>query len=300
MKLQKALEKAKKYRKQQDPGVVPKRRAPQPERQAPAQQRSEPPAADTAGLDFKLVRSKESPRWTSPVYSKSVNAMADADVLKRNRCICIEPDSAEAECYKFLRAKIQSQAVKNDRRTVLITSPTPGDGKTLTAVNLALVMARAYDQTVLLVDCDLKRQRVHKSFGIQSVCGLQDYLTAEAPLDRTIVWPGIEKLSFISGGDTVSNSAELLGAPRMKTLVTELKNRYTDRIVLLDSPPVLSGADTLALAPLVDCIVMVVSEGRTTMRDVRLAMETLPPEKILGFVMNRQKNESLNKYYYRI
>ena len=236
--------------------------------------------------------------WTAPVYNTSTNITIDPDVLKANRCICIEPDSPEVECYKFLRAKIQFHAVKNDWRSVLITSPTPGDGKTLTAVNLALTVAKAYDQTVLLADCDLKRQSVHKFLSVTSIAGLQNYLVDHTPLENIIVWPGIEKLSFISGGKPIANSAEVVGSPRMKALVKELKTRYEDRIVLFDAPPVLSGADTLALAPLMDCIIMVVTEGKTSLKDIRQAIDMLPSDKLLGFVMNQQKTNAFNGYYY--
>lgn len=301
MKLRKALEKAEKIREVERVSEADMHAPrPEPEASAPSPGQMEPPEAVTAGMAFKPAPDEEGPRWTPPVYSTSANLPANYEVLRENRCVGIEPDSPEAECYKFLRAKIQYQAMKNDLRTVLITSPIPGDGKTLTAVNLALIMARAYDQTVLLVDCDLKRQGVHKLFGIRSDSGLQHYLTEEASLEKTIVWPGIEKLSFISGGDPISNSAEVLGAPRMKVLVKELKQRYEDRIVLFDAPPVLSGADTLALTSLVDGIVMVVSEGKTTMKDVRQAMESLQSDKLIGFVMNRQKSETLNGYYYNL
>jgi non-specific protein-tyrosine kinase len=180
---------------------------------------------------------------------------------------------------------------------VLVTSPSPGDGKTLTSVNLALTMARAYDQTVLLADCDLKRQGVHKILGIDSYMGLQDYLVDETPLEKIIVWPGVEKISLISGGSPAVNSAEILSSPRMKELVGELKSRYADRIVLFDAPPVLSGADTLALAPLVDCIVMVVSEGKTSMKDVQRSLDVIPSDKLLGFVINRQRYDAAKAYY---
>lgn len=245
-----------------------------------------------------LEKKNDDGQWTPPVYSKSMTSPIDPNVVMENRCVCIEPDSPEVESYKFLRAKIQHQALLNNWRTVLITSPTPGDGKTLTAVNLALTIAKAYDQTVLLVDCDLKRQSVHKTLGIESSLGLQDYLVDKIPLEQIIVWPGIDKLSFISGGESIVNSSEVLGSPRMKALVGELKERYEDRIILLDAPPILSGSDTLALAPIVDCIVMVVAEGKTSMKDVQQAVEMIPREKLMGFVMNRQREGSITNYYY--
>ena len=119
----------------------------------------------------KGARTPNPPPGISPVYNRSTAMQADPCVVKSNRCICIEPDSPEVDAYKILRTRIQKRAQDHDHRVVMITSPTPGDGKTLTSVNLALTMARAYDQTVMLVDCDAKRQDVHKYFGIESGVG---------------------------------------------------------------------------------------------------------------------------------
>jgi non-specific protein-tyrosine kinase len=105
-------------------------------------------------------------------------------------------------------------------------------------------------------------------------------------------------LTLISGGRTIHDSTELLGSEKMKTLVKELKTRYKERYVLFDVAPVLQGADALALAPYVDAIVMVVEQGRTSMRHVNQALEVLPQEKFLGFVMNRQKDNQSQKYQY--
>ncbi|MGD9053399.1 MAG: hypothetical protein PVG17_16200, partial [Desulfobacterales bacterium] len=110
------------------------------------------------------------------------------------------------------------------------------------------------------------------------------------PLNEFIIWPGIDKMTVISGGRTFEDSAELLDSPRMKKLVHELKTRYDDRYIIFDVPPLLGTADALALTPYVDCIVMVVEEGKTAMRNVRKAMDAIPKEKFLGFVMNKQKS----------
>ena len=111
-----------------------------------------------------------------------------------------------------------------------------------------------------------------------------------------IIWPGVEKMTLISGGKTLEGSSELLGSPRMKDLVAELKTRYPDRFVIFDVPPVLSTADALGFAPLVDHVVMVVQAGKTPLPDVKKALEMLPREKILGIVLNR--HEGIQKSYY--
>jgi non-specific protein-tyrosine kinase len=134
--------------------------------------------------------------------------------------------------------------------------------------------------------------------GYSSGVGLVDYLLQEKPLRDLVVWPGIEQMTLISGGRIVSNSAELLSSPRMKALVEEMKTRYEDRYILFDSAPVLAGADAMALAAHVDCVLMVVEEGRTSMREVKEAIGMLPAEKVLGFVINRQKKPMTKGYQY--
>ena len=236
--------------------------------------------------------------WQPPVYTDSAKVELDHECLLDNRCICISPDAPELESYKVLRTKIQQLTKEKGWNTVMITSAEAGEGKTFTAVNLALTFARAYNQTVMLVDCDFRRQSIQKMMGFESDAGLIDYLVDGRPLSEFIIWPGIDKLTLISGGRTVEDSSELLDSARMKDLVQELKTRYDDRYILFDVPPVLGSADALALAPYVDSIVMVVAEGRSSMRSVQKAVEAIPQEKFLGFVMNKQKAAG-SRYHYR-
>jgi non-specific protein-tyrosine kinase len=119
----------------------------------------------------------------------------------------------------------------------------------------------------------------------------------DQPLEELIIWPSVDKLTLISGGRTSSNSSELLGSPQMKTLVQEMKSRYEDRYIIFDTSPVLIGDDAIVLAPYTDSIIMVVEEGHTSIKDVKRALEMLPQEKFLGFVLNRQINALSDKYY---
>jgi non-specific protein-tyrosine kinase len=171
----------------------------------------------------------------------------------------------------------------------MITSALPGEGKTLTAVNLALTFAKEFNHTVLLVDCDLRKQQIHKVLGVESERGLIDALMDSRPLQELIIWPGIEKLTFISGGRTIPDTSEVLSSAKMKALVSEIKSRYRDRYVFFDVPPALSAADALAFAPLVDAILMVVQAEKTSIQDVKKAVDLFPKEKFLGFVLNRYK-----------
>lgn len=222
-----------------------------------------------------------------PSYSKSRHASLDSDKMACNRCIGIFHSSPYLGAYKVLRARIRGLMQVKGWKTIMITSPMPGEGKTLTAVNLALTYAKEFDQTVLLVDCDFHQQDVHKYMGINSDKGLVDYLVHETPLSDIIVWPGISKMTLISGGTTVRESTEIIGSARMRGLVEGVKGRYPDRIVIFDTPPVLTGADAIVFAAQVDSIVMVIEHGKTSQKDVSKALELIPKEKFLGFILNR-------------
>lgn len=235
--------------------------------------------------------------WAAPQYKQVRTVQLDPNVIAANRIVSMVPDAPEIDFYKILRTQIQHRTKDKNWRTIMITSVNPGEGKTLTTINLAITFAKEFNQTVLLVDSDLMRQNVHKYLGISSDKGLTDYLVNERPLKDYIIWPGIDQLTLISGGKTIHNSSELLGSPQMKALVQEMKIRYDNRYVLFDVPPVLGGADAIVLAPLVDGIIMVVVEGETSIHDVKNALALLPKEKFLGFVLNRQKTPMPNYYY---
>ena len=232
-----------------------------------------------------------------PVYSDSTAITLDEDVVRENRCVCLSPDAPELDFYKVLRTQILQRSKEKGWNTLMVTSTRPGEGKTLTSINLALTFAKAYSQTVLLVDCDMRQQKVHTYLGLNSDRGIADYLLHGRPVKDLILWPKVEKLTLISGGDTIIESAELLGSKRMKELVAEMKSRYSDRYVIFDTPPLLSGADALTFSQLVDCVVMVVEEGQTPLKEIEKAVALIPKEKFMGFVLNKS-HISKKGYYY--
>ncbi len=257
-----------------------------------------PPSPETPRDIITEVREGGKAGWKAPIYEHSRSIHLDPQVLTDNRSIAFTPNSPEADAYKVLRTRILHRTREQGGNTIMITSTLPKEGKTLTAVNLSLTFAKEFKQTVLLVDADFRQQSVHKVLGVQSDKGLIDYLVDERPISELITWPGIDKFTFISGGRPVFDSTELLGSPLMKELVADMKNRYPDRYVFFDVPPILVGADTLAFAPLVDFILVVVQAGRTPKPELMRAIDMLPREKILGIVMNRQTKIEKNSYYY--
>jgi protein-tyrosine kinase len=243
-----------------------------------------------------MKKGNSTSEWVNPDYSESRFIEPDYDILAKNRCIGVLADSPYIGAYKILRTQIHMCTKPKGWNTLMVTSVLPGEGKTLTAINLAFAFAKDFEKTVLLMDCDLHRQDVHKYMGIDSDTGLVDYLVDEVPLKDLIIWPGIDKITLLSGGRTVQESTELMESPRMRYLVEEVKNRYPDRLVIFDTPPVLAGADAIAFASLVDCIIMVVEAGKTPLAEIKKALELIPKDKFLGFVLNKDTSP-LGTYY---
>jgi len=244
------------------------------------------------------VSALDSGAWQTPVYSETRRCELDLEKVKLNHCICILDEIPEAEHYKVLRAQIQSIATEKSWRTFMITSAQPGDGKTITSINLAFSFAKAFNQTVLLVDADLRKQQIHHYLGIKSDMGLKDYLLDGKTIQECLIWPGVEKLILISGGKGIRSSSELMGSPMMKSFVQEVRDRYEDRFVFFDVPPVFAGADALEFASLVDGIIMVVDAKNSSKKSVKKAIELLPKEKMCGIVFNRYHAPITNYYKY--
>jgi non-specific protein-tyrosine kinase len=225
--------------------------------------------------------------WLSPQYNVSRNVILDPGVLEKNRLIGLLGESGDSDCFKIVRTQIQQRMRANGWNTLMVTSVHPGEGKTFMAINLAAMFAKEFDRTVMLVDADLRKPSIHQYLGYESRNGLADYLFGNKELRQIITWVGVEKLTVISGGKNFEQGTEILNSPRMRSLVAEMKNRYQDRYLFFDVPPVLESADAMVFSELVDAIVLVVRQGRTPMPDIRKSLEYLPANKFLGYVMNQ-------------
>ncbi len=232
--------------------------------------------------------------WTAPSYSKSGQVRIDYRLAEKNHCLIEEKACPELENIKMLRTRLLSRTREKGWRTIMVTSANPGEGKTVTAINLAFAMAREYQQTVALVDGDLRNPAITKYLGINAQRGLVDYFVNSTPLQEIILWPGVEKLTIIPAGKPVVNSTEIIGSPSMKALVAEMKARYHDRYVFFDFPPLLTVADAIAFIPQVDCVLLVVEAGRTPVQDINRALNLIPSEKLLGLVLNKEEREQVS------
>ena len=220
-------------------------------------------------------------------YSYTRKVSVNMDFLRRQRLIVLGSDKRLWEAYKLLRTHVLHRTKREHRNTLLFTGPLPNEGKTLTAINLAIAISQKVGQTVLLVDGDLRNPSIHRYLDLPSGPGLMDYLTSGYPIADSLVHPeGLANLVVLPAGGSTADSTELLSSPRMLDLVRELKHFYPDRYVLFDLPPLLY-ADSLAFAPLVDGIIVVVESGRTPEEEIMHTLDLLKEFPVLGFVLNK-------------
>lgn len=215
--------------------------------------------------------------------------------LRDNRIITGMAPGPVVDAYKIMCIQVLQRLRERNGNALAVVSPGQNEGKTLTAINLAISLAREVDQTVLLVDANLRCPSVHKYFGFRPEAGLGDHLIDGVALDRVLVNPGIDRFVILPGGRPLRNSTEMLGSAKMEQLVQELKTRYPSRIVLFDLPPVLSAADAMAFAPHVDAAVMVVREHQTRRAEIQRAAEMLKSVDLLGTVLNMAAEAAVNE-----
>ena len=219
------------------------------------------------------------------------------DSLERHRLVAALPKHPLTDSYRMLRTRVLQQMKGNDWNTLAITSPATGSGKTLTAINLAISLAREVNHTVLLADLDLRNPSIHKYFDYEPKLGLSDYLKEDVPLTDILFSPGIERLVVLPVREPIMNSSETLSSPKMVSLVTELKSRYLDRLVICDLPPILATDDALAFAPYTDAMLMVAEAGTTQREDLQQSLQILKDVPLVGTVLNKAESAS-GKYYY--
>jgi exopolysaccharide/PEP-CTERM locus tyrosine autokinase len=223
----------------------------------------------------------------------------DINKIDKN-IVCIKnPCSLEAELFKMLRGRICFPVSGKPPRSILITSAIPGDGKSFTASNLAVALAQNIGEYVLLVDCDLRKPSIHKKFGLGHVKGLSDHLSNGTRLSNLIFKTMIDKLSLLPAGKPPDNPSEILSSARMANLIDELKSRYPDRYLIIDSPPLLLAPETNAIAKHVDGIILVINCGSTPFNLLEEAIQNLDQKKILGAVVNRYDMPSARYYGYK-
>lgn len=254
-----------------------------------------------ASSNIPLTRQRESGSGSSSGNEKIVPLPNTAKVtqdqnLDPNLIAWNAPQSVEVELFKVLRTNLLFPAEGKAPRTILVTSPLPADGKSFISSNLAVSIAQGIEEHVLLIDCDVRKPTIHKIFGFNHVPGLAEYLANGADLSNILLKTQLPKLNLLPAGRPPANPTELLSSKKMKALLEEVKNRYEDRYIIIDSPPPPMAAETNAIINYVDGVILVVKAGKTPRQAVAEVIEQIGKEKILGLVMNRS-DQSVKKYY---
>lgn len=226
----------------------------------------------------------------SPVYTHTmVQPTMSIELLDRERLLGGGQEDELQDTINMLRTQVLQKTRSMGWSTILVTSPNPKAGKTTIAANLAISLSRELNHTALLVDTYLSKPTIAGRLGISEGAGLSDYLMNQAPMETLLINPGLEKLVVLPAGTATSNSAELLGSSTMKRLVSELKHRYVDRYIILDSPHIMGMPDAMIVAEYVDAVLLVVSDSETTTDDLQKTLQLLGNRNILGIVLNKAR-----------
>lgn len=213
-----------------------------------------------------------------------------------------QPFSLVSEQFKSLRTHLLRIRNKHKHNLFLVTSTVGKEGKSMVSLNLAISIAQGFNEQVLLVECDFRKPRLASMLGLEANEGLAEYIQGQPVANGLLRPSGVEKLTVIPAGNPPSYPAELLGSSRFDSLLRELKRSDQNRIVLVDSPPLIPVTDTAILAPKVDGIVLVVQAYKTQKDAIEKALSSVDGAPVVGVVLNQVPiNETLSyfpKYYY--
>jgi capsular exopolysaccharide synthesis family protein len=222
------------------------------------------------------------------VYTQTRSVDIAPHVLERHRVSSVNSD-ATGDAFRVLRTQVLMQMRENGWQTLAITSPNKGAGKSTVALNLAISFAMEVDYTSLLVDVDLRDPDVRHMLELEPGPGLADYLMGRGRIEDLLIHPNIGNLVLFPGGAPTTRTAELMRSPMMADMIRELRTRYRDRLIVFDCPPVLAGADTLAISPYMDATILLVEERKTRKEDIERSCELLKDSNLIGVVLNKSR-----------
>jgi exopolysaccharide/PEP-CTERM locus tyrosine autokinase len=213
-------------------------------------------------------------------------------------------DGQQAEEYRLIKRPLLSNAsgrnasIVDRGNVIMVTSALPGEGKTYTSINLAISMTAERDRSILVIDCDVVKHSLSTMFGLDDRKGLIDVLLdPEVTIDDVIVSTDISSLKIIPAGSASNFSTELLASDQMGQIMDEMAGRYTDRLLLFDSPPLLMTSQSVILAGHAGQILIVVEEGVTPKKAVIEAISKLDESKIIGTVLNKRSRMNRSDQY---
>lgn len=265
-------------------------------------------AKKTRGFGDKVsgnhpIEEKPRPKSVSAVssnlrYTQTPVVPVDRAHLIANKIFAFDQNDVRSSRFDMLRTQLLQTMEAEGLQTLGITSPSSSCGKTVVAINLALSIARQFNHTVMLVDFDLRKPAISKYLGLKRRDGIGQVLDQTLGIEDIIVSPGFDRLTLLPNFERIHGSSEKLASGLIKNLVIELKNRYSDRIIIFDLPPILEIDDAVAFLPLLDCSVLVAAEGSTSISQLEECASIISSSRNLGVIYNKSttKDSSYTNY----
>jgi capsular exopolysaccharide synthesis family protein len=256
-------------------------------------------ALEKARADRALVASQEQATPAGPAQDEQLGTLdlprapvrrLDPKYLEAHRVLLDGGGDAATSAFKLLRTQVGQRMAANGWQTLVVTSPSQGNGKTVTAINLAVNLARQSHQSVLLVDLDLRRPSIQSYLSPEPAPGLSDYLSGQAKIEDVLYSPGIDGLTVLPGREAVAHSSEALLHEETLRLIRKLRSRYAGALMIFDMPPVLSVDDVVAFSPHWDAALLVIEDGQSTAEEIRSALDLLKPKPVLGTVLTKSED----------
>lgn len=250
-------------------------------------------------LDFPplIKRQRKVSYESSPVVSRSVRK--EPIVYKQTKSLPLSPEKLQqhivlpgsqhhaSSVYKMLRTQVLKVMLENHWQTLGVISARAGEGKTLTAVNLAISLSQDEMHTVLLADLNLKKPDLSSYLSRSPICCLEDVLLHDIEVEQALINPMIDGLVMLMSRGGQVNTSEILMSSMMEHLILELRHRYSNRLLIMDLPSVLDSDDVLAVSKHIDAFLIVVADGKSTTTDLHKTLQLLEGENIIGTVLNR-------------
>lgn len=230
-------------------------------------------------------------------YNQTRVVKLQAKDLEKNRIVAYNKNDAMSMNFDLLRTHVLQKMEENGWRTLAITSPSPGSGKTVVAINLAMSIAQQTNRSAILVDFDLRRPKIGAYLGLPMEKSMNELLDGTAELTDVLVNPDLPRLVILPTKRPLKNSSETLSSKKVSDLIKDLRQRYESRIVIFDLPPVLITDDAIAVLPQVDCVLLVVANAMSTKEEIQESLRLLSTANLLGTVLNKAEIEPRAYYY---